>query len=924
MIIGSHLQKIFDYRHIPEETAVGFNRFPANAKAKKTYNTPRLAEQRHMYLNISIDFANNSLFGECYLIFENKTENLSNFHIDAFEMQINSVEFCKIIFEGIFTLEKKKIPDFKKIADKKYERCHFTVDSSKINVNIPQKLAKEDYFILKINYKILNPNAGFYFVHANKQSHAAYDCVWTQGQDSDAPFWFPCQDDPRLKVTTTLQIAFPASWQALSNGLLISESLNAKNKVQIWEMYAPHSPYLVAFVAGAMVFSKDMWRNKEVSLLLPQKYENIKKEILSETKEMLEFYSNYWNYEFAWDKYGQAFVADFLYGGMENTTITINTDEVLGPKLFSDGNEGRTYLVMHEMAHQWFGDLVTCKTWSEGWLNEGFATHSEMLWDEHVNGKMSGIFYARENYLKGYLNEAKSYLRPVVCNQYEFVSEIFDAHLYEKGALFLNYLRDLLGEKEFQNSVHYYLTHFAFQAVETKDLINAIQHVTGIDTTIHFDNFIFRGGHPEIEINVEFSNFNKSLLNINITQKQSISKEYPIFYLETFIYIYYEDKSFIEFKIIIDEKNKKISIPIKENISFCVVDPRSTIIGEVNQKLPEIFVNNILKLKNNNNSYFKYIATKNICTYYQSNQNFDLILQWLLVEKTPRAREATYQILAESNSCFSADVLNQCKETHSISKSALINALATVHQKNYTLLFDKLVKIAQNEGETYNNRGAAIRSILIICQKSSTYRSEENRSKILDFAFSILQKGSFNGILEQAAFSLISEFCEPDHINKILPYAENTLQHWRINLGALLVLSKLSAKYPNCRAELRPTLNYFTDTLFPIRIASALPELWATSLDPSYESSYSKFIKRKNYGLLSMLIPRARRSYQKFLKNLDTKSYFEKIIELNELKDKYLGLQKELEEIKVVIKNLGKKSPKNKKLPVKTKRKKTF
>ncbi|WGL60261.1 M1 family aminopeptidase [Pigmentibacter sp. JX0631] len=921
MIIGSHLQKVFEFNKVIEENTIGFQNFPAKSKIKRIYNVSRLAEQKHMYLNVVIDFENNSLFGDCYLVFETKAENLTKFNIDAYEMQINSVSFCNIIFEDLFNLENKKIPDFRKIETLKYQKCDYSADSSKINLEIPKNIKKDTYFILKINYKIQDPNAGFYFVHANKKSHANYDCVWTQGQDSDSPYWFPCQDDPRLKITTTLQFSFPSQWNALANGLKISEKIHEKYKVQIWEMSTQHSPYLVAFVAGNMAFSKDEWRNKEISLLLPFKYENMKTEILSETKEMLEFYSNYWNYEFAWDKYGQAFVADFLYGGMENTSITINTDEVLGPKLFANGNERRTYLVMHEMAHQWFGDLLTCKTWSEGWLNEGFATQSEMLWDEYTNGKVSGIFYAHDNYLAGYLGEAKSYIRPIVCNQYEFVSEIFDAHLYEKGALFLNYLRDILGENEFKNSIHYYLTHNAFKAVETKDLINAIQTVTGIDPTIHFDNFIFRAGHPDLDVSCEFSKYDTSIININISQKQNISKEFPEFYLETNIYLKYSSEKEEIIKIIIDDKNKKISIPLKEKLSFCIFDPNGTIIGEVNQKIPESFISEIFKQQNSKYSYFKFLATKNICLYYNNKENFSHIEKWLKSEESFRVRSSSYKILSEEGRIHGANLLTILNDTHPLSKAALISAQANSSQIKQINLLDKLVIIAENEKETLNCRETAIRSIQQISQKSSLLRSDDNRKKIINFAFSFLSKPSFNGILEQAALNLIAEFCEPEHLKLIQPFCEKISQHWRINIGALTVLSKLSSKYPNIRSELRPSLIYFAEALFPIRIASALPDIWANSLDPYYDAQFRKFYQRKNYGILSMLIPRSRRSYQKFLKNLDTKSYFEKVLEINELKEKYQKIQHELTEIKLVLEKLKPIAPKKKHLKSKAKSK---
>ena len=621
MILGSHLEKSIYFSNFEQDSLIGLNNFPANNKSQKNYDVSRTAEQKHIYLKAEIQFEKDTLLGECFIILQVKTESLKQLNIDAREMQIHSVSFSKIKYEDFFNLNKKQIPSLKMIEETKLEKCEFWNDSEHIEIQIPKKVARDNWILLKINYKVCEPRSGFYFVHAKKKSHAIYDCIWTQGQDSDSPYWFPCQDDPRLKVTTSIQISFPKEWNALSNGLKISEKISGKNKVQHWEMVKPHSPYLVAIVAGDMSFFKDNWRGKEVSLLLPFKFENLKDDIIKETKEMLEFYSNYWDFEFPWEKYGQAFVADFLYGGMENTSITINTDEVLGPKLFSQGNERRSYLVMHEMAHQWFGDLLTCKSWSEGWLNEGFATHSEMLWDEHVNGKTSGIFYARENYLSGYLNESKSYLRPMVCNQYEFISEIFDAHLYEKGALFLNYLRDILGEKTFQKCVNHYLKEYSYKPVETKDLINSIQFITGINPAIYFDNFIFRAGHPELDVTIETSSYDSNFLNISILQKQTINKEFPIFHFETFVFVQYKNAENEEVKILIDEKSKKITIPLKHKISFCIFDPRSSLPADVSIKFPESFIKDIFEIKNKNESFFKYLAAKNICCYYNTLVN---------------------------------------------------------------------------------------------------------------------------------------------------------------------------------------------------------------------------------------------------------------------------------------------------------------
>lgn len=900
MIIGSNLEKSIECLNKSSESSIGYQNFPAKNNIKRKYDTFRPVQQKHIYLNLQIDFEKDTLTGTCIILFESKINNIKNIYLNANEMLVSNI-FCAPINDT--DSYYNKLQNYKTIENTKFLSCDFVSNSEFLEITIPNEIKDRKWFFIKVNYKIIEPNAGFYFTHAKKKSHADYDCVWTQGQDSDSPYWFPCQDDPKLKITTTMIISFPKEWNAISNGLKISEEINDKQKIQHWEMFKPHSPYLIAFVAGNMPIFKDTWRKKELNLLLPPQYKNLNKMILAETKKMMEFFSNYWDFEYPWEKYGQAFVADFLYGGMENTSITINSDEVLGPKSFLDGNEKKTFLIMHELAHQWFGNLVTCKSWSEGWLNEGFATQSEMLWDEHINGKSSAIFYAKENFLKSYLEESKTYMRPIVCNQYEYISEIFDAHLYEKSALFLNYLRDILGEKNFQNSVNYYLKNHSFNSVETKDLITAIQNTTGIDPNLYFDNFIFRAGHPELEVNIEFSKIEPKYLNISILQKQKISKEFPLFQFETFILIKYKNNEYEKIKILIDDKLTNITIPLKNKISFCIFDPNSSLPAKIEQKIPEIFIKEIFDSKNKDESYYKYIASICICKLYKSKENFKYIIDWLNLEESYRVRSACYLMISDKISQYSYDILNQIEENNPIAKGYYISSLANTINYNYENFHDKLIKISLNENENLNIREAAIKGILTLSKKYSFFRTDNMKEKTINFSFSLIKKQNFNGYLENAAFSLIGELCDSKYLNSLIIYSGNILQHWRISIGALSALSKLSARNPQTRSDIRPALIQYSENLFPIRIAASLPELWCQSLDPWYESEFQKFINRKNYGLLSILIPKARRSLLSFQKNTNENNIYEKIIVINELKEKISELEKEINEIKQIIKS---------------------
>ncbi|KAB8033146.1 M1 family metallopeptidase [Fluviispira multicolorata] len=901
MILGSHLEKIFDNTQKNSENSYGMTHFPANKNNKLNYDSDRPIEQRHIYLKLDIDFKNKTLSGVAYIFFESKSELLEKVLIDSNELNIFSVFFAPINSDDSVFNKKNSDLSLKKLEKISYIECEFESTSEKLNVNIPKKIKAKQWFLLKIKYCTINPRSGIYFIHKNTQSHAKYNCLWTQGQDVDTSYWFPCQNDPRLKITTDLEVTFPKEWNALSNGLKISEKIENNKKYQHWKMTKPHSPYLVALAAGEMEIYTDTWRKKEISILIPHEHKKQKEIILNETKEMLEFYSNYWNFEFPWEKYGQAFIADFMYGGMENTTLTINTDEALGPVQFSSGTDFRSILIMHEMAHQWFGDLLTCKSWAHGWLNESFATHSELLWDEHVNGKVSGIFYARDVFLEDYLNEANSYFRPTVCYQYEFPGEIFDAHLYQRSALFLNYLRDIFGEKTFQKIVNYYLTKFSYKAVDTFDFMNSIQECTGINAAPYFDNFIFRGGHPVLDVNVNLSPLNENFVEIKIEQKQNISKEFPLFQFETYIAIYYENNICEEVKITIDEKIKKITLPLKQKISFCIFDPRSTLLAETTQKIPEIHCRNIFKQSDPNLSYIKYIASCSILTHYSTQENVNHILEWLREEPCFRARISAYKLLTDKGSLYALELLLQIDEKHPISRANYISALAQSYQENPTKTYDILLKIVHNEKENLHSRNAALRGILHLSKNYSIFRKEENRKKILKTAEEIIEEESYNGFLENAAFSLIGELGNSKYITKLTPVAENIIQHWRIINGSLSAIANIVVRYPELRSEVRPILNRFTSAYFPIRTCMTLPNLWITSQDPWYENSFYQFLNRKNYGLFSMLIPRARRSLEKFVKNIEREALGEKFVEMIELKEKLANLEKEIKELKLIL-----------------------
>ena len=214
---------------------------------------------------------------------------------------------------------------------------------------------------------------------------------------------------------------------------------------------------------------------------------------------MIELFAEKTGRAYPWPRYSQITVAEFIFGGMENTSATTLTDQTL--------HDARAHLdfsseplISHELAHQWFGDLLTCRDWSQGWLNEGFATYFELVWKEHIAGRDEAD-YDRLGDQEAYLDEdAHRYRRPIVTNVYHEPIDVFDRHLYEKGGCVLHMLRAELGEARFWKAIRHYVKKHAGGSVETRDLARAVDEATGWNADRFFEQWVFKAGHPDLKI----------------------------------------------------------------------------------------------------------------------------------------------------------------------------------------------------------------------------------------------------------------------------------------------------------------------------------------------------------------------------------------------------------------------------------------
>ncbi len=325
---------------------------------------------------------------------------------------------------------------------------------------------------------------------------------WTQGETSTNHQWVPLYDYPNDKVTSEVYVTVPSQWFVTGNGSLVDTKRVVDTVTYHWKMDQPHSTYLLSLAGGEMDVVQDKWNDVPLYYAVPRGAGSLIPTSFGTTKDMLTFFSDRLGVKYPWPKYAQTSVFDFG-GGMENVSATTLVQEDLaGPR----DEPGRTAsLNSHELAHQWFGDLVTCKDWGQVWLNEGFATFFQQLYTEHAEGK-DAYDEQRENALGNYLNEAEGghygdyhaagYKRPIVTQRFASEGAMFDRHTYQKGGLVLHMLRRKLGDDTFFLGLRRYLEKYGYGNVQTADLIAALNEVSGRDLTPFFDQWVFKPGHP--------------------------------------------------------------------------------------------------------------------------------------------------------------------------------------------------------------------------------------------------------------------------------------------------------------------------------------------------------------------------------------------------------------------------------------------
>lgn len=299
--------------------------------------------------------------------------------------------------------------------------------------------------------------------------------IWTQGQGKYTSHWLPSFDDMNEKVVFNLSVGFQEGFEVLANGELKSKSVEGNLQKWNYEMHNPMSSYLVMLAVGKFEKQQQISASGTPLELYYRPEDRDKFEpTYRYSKQIFDFFEKEIGVNYAWDVYRQVPVLDFLYAGMENTTSTIFSQDFV---VDSIGFNDRTYINVnaHELAHQWFGDLITAKSGRHHWLQEGFATYYALLAEKDIFGE--NHFYHELYEMAERLQQASQTDTVPILNE-----KASSLSFYQKGAWALHALREGVGHDTFKKAVKAYLEKYAFKNVDTDDFLAEINKVSDYDT----------------------------------------------------------------------------------------------------------------------------------------------------------------------------------------------------------------------------------------------------------------------------------------------------------------------------------------------------------------------------------------------------------------------------------------------------------
>lgn len=712
-----------------------------------------------------------------------------------------------------FDIHKVALKEGDKLLDLKY-----SYDTLQIHIELPKTYTRQDTLTIFVDYTsmpnklaeggsaAISSDKGLYFINPLKNEPGKPVQIWTQGETEASSCWFPTIDKPNQKTTQEIKMTVDSGLVTLSNGLLIGSTNNGDGtRTDHWKQTLPHAPYLFMMTVGEFAKIDTNWNGMPMSYYVEEAYRDDAVAIFGNTPQMLTFFSERLGLKYPWEKYSQIVARDYVSGAMENTTANLYFSAIQRTTKELEDYDYET-IIAHELFHQWFGDLVTCESWSNLPLNESFANYGEYLWIEHKYGNYEAEKH-RMSELSGYLGEAKVTPKKLIRFYYEDKEDMFDAHSYNKGGLILNMLRDYLGDDAFFAALELYLNENQYTAAEYPQLRMAFEEVTGQDLNWFFNQWFLSAGHPALVIE---KSFNEPRKKVTITVKQvQEGEDIPsVFRLPFYIDIYENGKVRRE-HVVMEEREQSFTFQYDQKPDLINVDATKTMLSvkQEEKSMEEwifqyrnapLYVDKREALNALMNGYIDSLAA--VRTLQDALQHEYYGIRKFVIDRIPL--DGTVPNV-DNLKAYMIQIAKGDKDNGTAASA--VNRLATLEDVNYTKVFEDLT----NEARSYIVTAAALEGLFAIDPRAA-YKVANNKfdkEMNADVATTVASIYAYNGFPENQEFfermipasigyskySFISDYgdllaqLDPSYIRKGIPTLVTFAKHsepWWNRYGA--------------------------------------------------------------------------------------------------------------------------------------------
>ena len=620
----------------------------------------RTYDALHYLIKIKLDLDDRSFEGATTVTAASLREGLTTFVLDAEEYTVASV----VGADG--------------------EPLAFEQSDKTLTVRLPRPAKFGEEIAFTCAYHGRDPKAGLKFVEA-AADHPRL--VFSDSWPENVHHWFPCYDYPNDKARSEIVATVERGLKVAANGHLVGvvDDPAAGTVTYHWSQDLPHSTYLIFLAAAPYVVVRDFYGTLPVNYWVYPQDAAKAAATYGKTPKMIEFFNGLFGYDYPWQKYDQVSVPSG--GGAESTSATAMTHRIMVDER-NEPDFTAIGIVSHELAHQWWGDLITLRSWAHTWLNESFGTYSDYLYHRFEKGDDEGALNLQGK-LDAYLREARTrYIRPIVSDRYDAPADMFDAHTYPKGARVLHMLRAYLGDGPFFATLRHFLRRYAFDAVDTADFIRSVKTVTGQNLDWFFDQWLAKPGHPVFEAGYAWDAAAKAV-RLRVAQVQDLSRGVPVFRVPAAVKIVTAGRTDVH-EVWIDEREETFALPAGAKPLLVRFDPDNILLKEIS--FPKE-VEELLYQLGRDDVIGRMEAAEPLATVEGDPRTAAALATSLRTDPFWAVRKSAIEALAWLGVNTRADVFKRaCRDAHPQVRAAAIAALGSLGDRGLVGFYKELFR----------------------------------------------------------------------------------------------------------------------------------------------------------------------------------------------------------------------------------------